>query len=113
MEQPESDPAQPPRYLSAEQLAAAGKEQQQLLKLPLRTEFIAPTLLAWAKQKPNDEEAPKALHFLVASTRMECPYGTDKEEKDQLRSQYSKEAFNLLHKLYPNSKWARQTKYFF
>jgi hypothetical protein len=113
MEQPESDPAQPPRYLSAEQLAAAGKEQQQLLKLPLRTEFIAPALLAWAKQKPNDEEAPKALHFLVASTRMECPYGTDKEEKDQLRSQYSKEAFNLLHKLYPNSKWARQTKYFF
>jgi len=113
MEQPEADPAQPPRYLSVEQREAAGKEQQALLKLPLRTEFIAPTLLAWARQKPNDEEAPKALHFLVASTRMECPYGTDKEEKDQLRGQYSKEAFNLLHKHYPNSKWARQTKYFF
>jgi hypothetical protein len=113
IEPPDAQPAQPPRYLSAEQLAQAGKEQQQLLKLPLRTEFIAPTLLPWVKQKPNDEEAPKALHFLVASTRMECPYGTDKEEKEQPRAQYSKEAFNLLHKLYPNSKWARQTKYFF
>lgn len=102
-----------PRYLGPEQLAAASKEQQVLLKLPLRTEFIAPTLLAWAKQKPADEEAAKALHFLVASTRMECPYGTDKEEKDQLRAQYSREAFNLLHKHYPNSKWAKQTKYHF
>ena len=108
-----ADPQYPPRYLAAEQLAAAGKEQQALLQLPLRTEFIAPTLLAWAKQKPADEEAAKALHFLVASTRMECPYGTGKEEKDQLRAQYSKEAFNLLHKHYPNSKWAKQTRYHF
>ncbi|CAN7154923.1 hypothetical protein LJR289_000118 [Pseudoduganella sp. LjRoot289] len=112
-ERSEGEPQYPPRYLSPEQLAAAGKEQQVFLKLPLRTEFIAPTLLAWAKQKPADEEAAKALHFLIASTRMECPYGTDKEEKDQLRAQYSREAFNLLHKHYPNSKWARQTKYHF
>lgn len=113
LEPADAQPARPPRYLGAGQLAAADKEQQALLKLPLRTEFIAPTLLPWAKTRPNDEEAPKALHFLVASTRMECPYGTDKEEKDQLRAQYSKEAFNVLHKLYPASKWARQTKYFF
>lgn len=113
MEESQAMPQQPPRHLGPEQLADAGKEQQVLLKLPLRTEFIAPALLAWAKLKPNDDEAPKALHFLVASTRMECPYGTDKEEKDQLRAQYSKEAFNLLKKNYPNSKWAQQTKYFF
>ncbi|MES2263398.1 MAG: hypothetical protein V4724_33165 [Pseudomonadota bacterium] len=103
----------PPRYLGAEQLAAAGNEQKTLLKLPLRSEFMAPVLLDWAKQKPDDEEAPKALHFLVASTRMECPYGGNKPEKEQLRAQYSRDAFNLLHKNYPNSKWAKQTKYFF
>lgn len=106
-------PAQPPRYLGAEQLAAAAREQQALLKLPLRSEFMAPPLLAWAKAKPADDEAPKALHFLVASTRMECPYGTDKEEKDQLRARYSKEAFTLLHKHWPGSKWAKATKYHF
>ncbi|WP_188564667.1 hypothetical protein [Undibacterium terreum] len=105
--------AAPPRYLSQQQLDAAAKEQQILLKLPLRTEFIAPTLLDWAKQKPNDEEAPKALHFLIASTRMECPYGTTKPEKEQARASYSREAFNLQHKLYPNSSWTKQTKYYF
>lgn len=110
----ETPPApQPPRYLGAEQLAAAAQEQQALLKLPLRSEFMAPVLLAWAKAKPADDEAPKALHFLVASTRMECPYGTDKEEKEQLRAKYSKEAFTLLHKHWPGSKWAKATKYHF
>jgi hypothetical protein len=106
-------PPQPPRYLGAGQLAAAAQEQQALLKLPLRSEFMAPALLAWAKAKPADDEAPKALHFLVASTRMECPYGVDKEEKDQLRARYSKEAFTLLHKNWPGSKWAKATKYHF
>ncbi len=106
-------PAQPPRYLTSEQLAAAVQEQQTLLKLPLRSEFMAPPLLAWARTKPADDEAPKALHFLVASTRMECPYGTEKEEKEQLRARYSREAFQLLHKNWPGSKWAKATKYHF
>jgi hypothetical protein len=102
-----------PRFLSVQEHADADREQQTLLKLPLRSEFIAPTLLAWARTKPNDEEAPKALHFLVASTRMECPYGGDKPEKEQARARYSREAFDLLHKLYPNSQWTKQTKYYF
>ncbi|MES2295418.1 MAG: hypothetical protein V4582_00170 [Pseudomonadota bacterium] len=102
-----------PRFLSAQDKAAADKEQQILLKLPLRSEFMAPTLLEWARKKPNDEEAPKALHFLVASTRMECPYGQTKPEKEQPRARYSREAFDVLHKLYPNSSWTKQTKYFY
>jgi hypothetical protein len=106
-------PAQPPRFLTSEQLAAAAQEQQALLKLPLRSEFMAPPLLAWAKTKPADDEAPKALHFLVASTRLECPYGTAREEKDQARARYSKEAFQLLHKNWPGSTWAKATKYHF
>ncbi|GAB2853115.1 hypothetical protein GCM10027277_21890 [Pseudoduganella ginsengisoli] len=110
----ETPPApQPPRYLTSEQVAAAAQEQQAYMKLPLRSEFMAPPLLAWAKTKPADDEAPKALHFLVASTRMECPYGTDKEEKDQLRGRYSKEAFQLLHKNWPGNKWAKATRYHF
>lgn len=109
----EAPPPLPPRFATAEQLAAAAKEQQALLKLPLRTEFVGPTLLTWARQKPADDEAPKALHFLVASTRMECPYGNGKEGKEQLRAQISRDAFQLLHKNYPTSKWAKATKYHF
>ncbi|NHZ43408.1 hypothetical protein [Massilia aquatica] len=102
-----------PRFLSAQQTLAAAKEQEALLRLPLRTEFLAPTLLAWARTKPADEEAPKALHFLVASTRMECPYGTDVPEAKQLRARYSREAYEVAHKYYPASKWTKATKYFY
>jgi hypothetical protein len=102
-----------PRFLSAQQNAAAAREQETLLRLPLRTEFLAPTLLQWARSRPADEEAPKALHFLVASTRMECPYGSALPEAEQVRARYSREAYEVLHKYYPASKWAKATKYYY
>jgi hypothetical protein len=102
-----------PRFLSVERLAEAEKEQEILRRLPLRSEYLAPALLEWAGKKQADEEAPKGLHFLIASTRMECPYGTAKPEKEQLRARYSRQAFDMLHKLYPSSDWAKATKYFF
>ncbi|NHZ79865.1 hypothetical protein F2P44_11340 [Massilia sp. CCM 8695] len=102
-----------PRFLGAQRTAEAAKEQAVLLGLPLRTEFLAPALLEWARTKPVDEEAPKALHFLVASTRMECPYGTAVPAEKQLRARYSREAYEVTHKLYPASKWTKATKYYY
>ncbi|MDQ1834780.1 hypothetical protein [Massilia scottii] len=106
-------PMPAPRFLSAQRTVEAAKEQETLLRLPLRTEFLAPTLLEWARTKPVDEEAPKALHFLVASTRMECPYGTAVSEEKQLRARYSREAYEVTHKLYPASKWTKATRYYY
>ena len=102
-----------PRFLSKEQVAEADREYQKMMALPLRTEYVAPVLLEWAGVKRDDQEAPKALHYLVASTRMECPYGTDKPEKEQLRTRYSRAAFELLKKKYGDSDWAQSTKYFY
>ncbi|MCE3605707.1 hypothetical protein LXA47_19155 [Massilia sp. P8910] len=102
-----------PRFLSAQLTAQAAREQETLLRLPLRTEFLAPALLEWARTKPADEEAPKALHFLVGSTRMECPYGRAEPEEKQLRARYSREAYEVAHKLYPASKWTKATKYYY
>lgn len=102
-----------PRFIAADRLVQAEQEQDALRRLPLRTEYLAPPLLEWAGKKQADDEAPKALHFLVASTRMECPYGTAKPEKEQLRAKYSRAAFDMLHKLYPGTKWAKATKYFY
>ena len=102
-----------PRFLDKDKLAAADKEYQQLMTLPLRSEYVAPSLLAWAGAKPADEEAPKALHLLVAATRMECVSGTDKPEKEQMRARYSRAAFDLLKKDYRDTKWAKATKYFY
>ena len=97
-------------FMKKEAVDAAQKERTQLLALPLRSEYLAPTLLAWAKQKPKDLEAPKALHFFVTYTRMECPYGNI---HPLAKTSYSKEAFELLHRIYPKSDWATKTKYYF
>ena len=102
-----------PRFLSKEQQADANKENKLMRALPLRSEYVAPSLLAWASTKPADDEAPKALHLLVAATRMECTSGTSKPEKEQPRARYSRAAYDLLKKDYSDSKWAKATKYFY
>jgi hypothetical protein len=48
---------------------------------------------------------PEALHLAVKSTRYGC---TDKET-----GRWSKAAFDLLRRKYPNSTWAKQTPYWF
>ncbi|MBL8491224.1 MAG: hypothetical protein JNM82_10640, partial [Rhodocyclaceae bacterium] len=101
-----------PRAVSPEMAAAVARERQALQALPVRTAWLAPTLLDWAKAKPKDPEAPKALHFLVAATRMECQalaYG----DKPAAKPTHSRDAFRLLHRLWPGSEWAAKTKYYF
>ena len=51
------------------------------------------------------------LHYLVRLTRYACvapPYNLDKKF-----SPISKQVFTLLHRRYPNSKWTKQTPYYF
>ena len=99
----------PPRFLSDVERAAAERERAVLAKLPVRTRWLADGLLKWAATKPDDPEAPKALHLLVMSTRMECLGGDAKPGQ----STHSRQAFNLLHALWPRSEWAAKTKYWF
>ncbi|KRC03308.1 hypothetical protein [Duganella sp. Root198D2] len=110
-------PAPAPRFLGKEQRAEGEREQQGLRQLSLRSMFLAPTLMAWASAKPNDVEAPKALHLLLASMRNECAWAPTAEGPTpaqwELRNKYSKQAFAMLHKLYPSSDWAKKTKYYY
>ncbi|GAA0743472.1 hypothetical protein LRH25_06325 [Ideonella azotifigens] len=102
-----------PAFLTAAEREAARAEQAKLQALPLRSEYLGPPLLAWARSHTSDPEAPKALHFFVASTRMECrgvpahPRPKDNPATD------SKDAFQLLHKQWPKSEWAGKTKYYY
>ena len=61
--------------------------------------------MAFAKTHPEDSRVPEALHLTVRATRHGC---TDKES-----GSYSKQAFQLLHKQYPKSEWAKRTPYWF
>ncbi|HSI48282.1 MAG TPA: hypothetical protein VLA61_08440 [Ideonella sp.] len=102
-----------PAFLSAAERDAAQAERARLQALPLRSEYLGPPLLAWARSHTADPEAPKALHFFIASTRMECrgvpahPRPKDDPATD------SKDAFQLLHKQWPKSEWAAKTKYYY
>ena len=62
-------------------------------------------VLAWAKRTPDDPRMPEALHLAVRSTRYGCT--------NAKTTQFSKQAFQLLHKQYPKSPWAQQTKYWY
>ena len=98
-----------PAFLSDGERAEAAKELGQLRALPKRSAYLIPPVMEWVKQNKADPEAPKALHFLVASTRNECGNGA----KEAKARNYSKEAFELLHKQYPKSEWAVKTRYYY
>ena len=70
--------------------------------MPAAPDYLASLTIDWVKSAPNDPRAPEALHLAVRATR----YGCVAE-----KSRFSKEAFALLHRRYPNSEWARKTKY--
>jgi hypothetical protein len=107
---PDELDAASPAFLSKASRTQNALEMKTLLALPKRSDYLAPWLLDWAQRNTNDPEVPKALHFFVASTRMECPvYGA----KPSRVKSYSQQAFELLHKRYPKSEWAAKTKYFF
>jgi hypothetical protein len=61
--------------------------------------------IAWANAHPQDPRVPEALALAVKSTR----FGST----DQQTGELSKAAFELLHRRYPKSTWADETKYWF
>jgi hypothetical protein len=67
--------------------------------------YLCRIAIEWTDKNPNDPRSPEALHLAVRSTRYGC---TDKET-----GRWSKAAFDLLHRRYPNTNWARATKYWF
>ena len=64
-------------------------------------------LWAWERPAPHpkDPRVPEALHLAVRATRVGCT--------DVGSSAESKAAFQLLHRQYPQSEWAKNTKYYF
>jgi hypothetical protein len=99
----------PPAFLSKDDLDAAFAEADRIVKLPGRIAYLAPAVMSWAKSHPDDEEAAHALHRLVRSTHYSngCAYMGDPNEGRDVSTQ----AFELLHKLFPDSPWTKATPY--
>ncbi len=94
-----------PAFLNASERAAAAREWSALESLPAAPSWLGQQTLAWAKAHPNDPRVPEALHLVVRATRYGC--------NDSDSGKYSRQAFTLLHKRYPNSPWTRKTPYWF
>lgn len=94
-----------PSFVTPGQAAEGKREFDHLGRIPIGANWLSAQVLAWAQKIPDDPRMPEALHLAVRATRYGC---TDSDTGD-----FSKRAFDLLHRRYPNSPWASQTKYWF
>jgi hypothetical protein len=94
-----------PRFLSAAEVAQGEREAQSLRTLGAAPNYISREVIQWANSHPTDPRVPEALHLAVRTTRYGC---TDKESP-----RWSKAAFDVLHRKYPTSTWAKKTPYWF
>lgn len=98
----------PPDFLPRERRAAGEAEWEALQDRAVNgVNYLCAETLAWARSHPQDPRVPQALHEAVNATH----YGP--ADTDKLSSGYSKQAFDLLHRRYPESEWTRQTKYWY
>lgn len=95
----------PPRFLSPAESATAEKEWSTLRSLGTAPNYIIRQVVQWANTRPTDPRVPEALHLAVRTTRYGC---TDKDS-----ARWSKTAFDVLHRKYPNNPWTKKTPYWF
>ncbi len=97
-------PIPAPEFLKGSK-ALAATQFAALQALGTGPNYLCRIAIAWAEKNPADPRAPEALHLAVRSTRFGC---TDAET-----GRWSKAAYDLLHRRYPNTTWAKNTKYWF
>src|SRR5438552_621176 len=103
-DKPKAAPIALPEFLKPSQ-ALALRQASALAALGTAPNYLCRIAIEWAEKNPTDARAPEALHLAVRSTRYGC---TDKET-----GRWSKAAYDLLHRRYPNTTWAKNTKYWF
>jgi hypothetical protein len=70
--------------------------------------YVENEALKWSVQHPDDKRVPEALHLLVLTTFRGC-----RELQNDSVGKRSREAFLLLKQRYPDSPWAKMTKYWY
>jgi hypothetical protein len=100
-----AEDTQPLLFLSAAEKAKAEQELKARAVVTAAPNYIAQQVIAWATKNPADERVPEALHLAVNTTRYGCT--------DTQTGRWSKAAYDLLHRKYPNTSWAKKTKYWF
>ncbi|MGH9745683.1 MAG: hypothetical protein ACRD59_06190 [Candidatus Acidiferrales bacterium] len=94
-----------PSFLAATDKKAATADWRRLVAVGAAPDYLTRSVLDWANSNPTDDRVPEALYLAVRSTRFGCTTPDT--------AKLSKQAFELLHKKYPNTPWAGKTKYWY
>jgi hypothetical protein len=113
-------PLSVPLFLTPADLAEAATEVAALDKIPSASQYFATQALNWWKLHPNDPHNAdllgESIRVLRNNCRRELPYdektgGTSGNSKDpNLTTNLAHTLFDVLHKNYPQSEWAKRYK---
>ncbi|MCX8501357.1 MAG: hypothetical protein ORO03_06665 [Alphaproteobacteria bacterium] len=107
-----------PRSFSQDQIekSAAEAKVQARKGSPSRYVWLGEILIPAAKSQPNDPRLPEAFHKLIYQSdswffNNSTIYGLTRSYGPG--HNYSKEAFQMAHKLWPKNEWVKRTKYWY
>ncbi|HWZ96631.1 MAG TPA: hypothetical protein VN025_02630 [Candidatus Dormibacteraeota bacterium] len=95
----------PVGFLTPEQAKQAAAERSLLDAADSQANFYARVTIEFAQKHPDDPRVPESLSRAVKNTDRNC--------NNPRTSALSKKAFTLLHNNYPNTSWAKNTKYWY
>jgi hypothetical protein len=97
----------PADFLPNDQRAAGEEQWKRLMeRAGNAVNYLGSEAIAWAQAHPQDPRVPQALYQLVEATH----YGPADGKKSR---DYSRQAFEILHRQYPTSEWTKKTKYWY
>lgn len=97
-------------FLTAEQRKQAEAEGARMNALPQGLVWVGQRVIAHVKAHPEDKDNAETLAVLVQGTRWGC---SRYDSKGTAQNALSKEAFQMLHRMYPKSEWTLKTKYYY
>jgi hypothetical protein len=101
----QEQPAVVANFLSPPDREQAAAEWQKLAALSAGPDWLGAQTLAFAERHPRDPRIPEALYLVVRASHYGC--------NDAKTGDTSKRAFDLLHRRYPNTEWAKKTPYWY
>jgi hypothetical protein len=100
-----SNEVPPPAFLTPAERTAAARERTALGALGPGPNYLADEAVKWARARPQETDAAEMLALAVEGTRWGCT--------DARTTAASRRAFQTLHRLFPETEWARRTKYWY
>ena len=94
-----------PAFVTAAERATTERELAALRALGPARSYLAQETIRWARARPGDPDVPEALALVIEGWRWNCG--------DDDKWQLAREAFTILHRRYPQSDWAKKTRYWY